>query len=394
MQWSCKKGSSVTTFPSVKGGWNFAFTYVAIDRCSVVRRIISVSNDCPTPKGSWSQHKRGTCMYIYCTCTYCVSSPEVCNTITCTCTLLFFFILQPIVPSTAVVESGEPSDGIYQNMASSAPAPPRKPSDVSGDGGPLAPKHAKRRYENISSSSIGGGSADGDEAPEKKKPVPRTRNSLRNRGGGASASSLNDHSPPLPEGDEQNADENLSVGRGESSSPDSRNAPSPKPKPRAKRNWPPDGRSSDSDISSEVVPPKPPVKPYHQKASSPSLRGAPPEPPPKVPKTTGSDLLLAGKKKPIPVPPRQPTPEKRLSVGGNSSKRSSTASQERTEVSLADEDPYGQVDRTQFTDTGPSIQVLDESSGKSVPLEFVEKELEAANEADTSKSSILDTVSI
>ena len=67
-----------------------------------------------------------------------------------------------------------------------------------------------------------------------------------------------------------------------------------------------------------------------------------------------------------------------------------------TTTTAADEDPYSSVDRTQFTDTGPPIQVLDVSSGKSLPLEFVEREMESARggEADTSKSSsILDTVS-
>ena len=245
-----------------------------------------------------------------------------------------------------------------------------------------------------------------EDTSEKKKPVPRTRNSLRNRGGG-SGRSMEDvtvsQSPTLAEQDEHllgSLGGGSGGSRGESISPDLRNnTPSPRPKPRAKRGF----ADKDGDItsSSTAPPPLPPTKPYS--SSSPSRRGAPPGPPPKIPKTIVTDSSrtssAGGKKKPLPVlPPRESTPEKR---GVGSSKWSSTGSQDRTEVptttgsmALTDEDPYSSVDRTQFTDTGPSIQVLDVSSGRSLPLEFVEKELESVGEADTSKSSsILDTVS-
>ena len=261
-----------------------------------------------------------------------------------------------------------------------------------------------------------------DDTSEKKKPVPRTRNSLRNRGGpGITTEDVaTSQSPPLIEQDERlpgslgvmGAGGSIGGGREDSISPDLRNnTPSPRPKPRGKR-----GLDSDSATSSSA-PPIPPAKPYS--TSSPSKRGgAPPGPPPKIPKTIVSDSsLVMGKKKPVPaLPPREPTPEKRLSGGGGGGgvRRSSPGNQDRTEVSTistvssisttttttttstvaADEDPYSSVDRTQFTDTGPSIQVLDVNSGKSLPLEFVERELESVGEADTSKSSsILDTVS-
>ena len=251
-----------------------------------------------------------------------------------------------------------------------------------------------------------------EDIPEKKKPVPRMRNSLRNRGGAAPGRTMEDmtamsQSPPLVEQDEHLLG-NLAVSGGSSSredsiSPDLRNnTPSPRPKPRGGK------RGLDSDTtSSSGAPPLPPAKPHT--TSSPSKRGgAPPGPPPKIPKTFVSDSSLtsstaAGKKKPLPVlPPRESTPENRF-------KHSSSGNQDRTEVSTistattttttttttaADEDPYSSVDRMQFTDTGPSIQVLDVSSGKSLPLEFIERELENVGEADTSKSSsILDTVS-
>ena len=258
-----------------------------------------------------------------------------------------------------------------------------------------------------------------EDTPEKRKPVPRTRNSLRNRGRGGVGRSNEDltamsQSPPLIEQDEHLLG-SLGVSGGSSSredsiSPDLRNnTPSPRPKPRGKR-----GFADNSDIaSSPGAPPLPPAKPHT--SSSPSRRGVPPGPPPKIPKTVISDSSLAssttaGKKKPIPpLPPRESTPENHLnSSGGGAFKRSASGNQDRTEVSTistvptistttstaTDEDPYSSVDRTQFTDTGPSIQVLDVSSGKTLPLEFVEKELESVGEADTSKSSsILDTVS-
>ena len=314
-----------------------------------------------------------------------------------------------------------PPGSVYQNAASVV-APPRK----------------KSGYENInSSSSIGaaGGDAAGgteDTTADKRKPVPRTRNSLRNRGAGIGRSmddvSAMSQSPPLIEQDER-LPGNLGVlstgsgggsSREDSISPDLRNnTPSPRPKPRGgKRGL----DSSDNTSASSLgggAPPLLPAKPHS--TSSPSRRGAPPGPPPKIPKTivtdSSSSLSSAGgKKKPAPaLPPRESTPENRLSSGGGGgAKRSLSGNQDhRTEVSTistvsaisttatttstaADEDPYSSVDRTQFTDTGPPIQVLDVSSGKSLPLEFVEREMESVGrgEADTSKSSsIFDTVS-
>ena len=317
-----------------------------------------------------------------------------------------------------------PPGSVYQNAASVV-APPRK----------------KSGYENVnSSSSIGaaGGDVTGgteDATTEKRKPVPRTRHSLRNRGAGIGRSmddvSAMSQSPPLIEQDER-LPGNLGVlstgsgggsSREDSISPDLRNnTPSPRPKPRGGK------RGLDSSDNTSVsslgggAPPLLPAKPHS--TSSPSRRGAPPGPPPKIPKTIVTDSSstsssAGGKKKPaLPaLPPRGSTPENRLNGGGgggSGAKRSLSGNQDhRTEVSTistvsaisttatttstaADEDPYSSVDRTQFTDTGPPIQVLDVSSGKSLPLEFVEREMESAGrgEADTSKSSsILDTVS-
>ena len=281
--------------------------------------------------------------------------------------------------------------------------------------------------------SAGGDTAGGteDTTTEKRKPVPRTRNSLRNRraGPGGIGRSMEDvsamsQSPPLIEQDERLPGNLgvLSTGSGGSSredsiSPDLRNnTPSPRPKPRGgKRGLDSSDNASASSLAGGA-PPLVPAKPHS--ASSPSRRGAPPGPPPKIPKTVVSDSSSSagGKKKPIPaLPPRESTPENRLSSGGGGGvKRSLSGNQDhRTEVSTistvsaisttatttttaADEDPDSRVDRTQFTDTGPPIQVLDVSSGESLPLEFIEREMESARggEADTSKSSsILDTVS-
>ncbi len=323
----------------------------------------------------------------------------------------------PVTPTTTTTSSAADgsSDNVYQNSASVV-TPPRK----------------KFNYVNVSSSSIGATSSmdtgGTDDAHEKKKPVPRTRNSLRNRGGasGGGGRTMEDmsQSPPLIEQDER-LPGNLGVvgiggggsgcsSREDSVSPDLRNTtPSPRPKPRGGK------RGLDSDnASGGGAPPLRPAKPYS--TSSPSKR--PPGPPPKIPKTVITDSSLTssstaaaggGKKKPIPaLPPRESTPENRLSSGGGGMKRSLSGNQDRTEVSTistististtatststaADEDPYSSVDTTQFTDTGPPIQVLDVSSGKSLPLEFVEREMESAGgEADTSKSSsIFDTVS-
>ena len=280
-------------------------------------------------------------------------------------------------------------------------------------------KKTMEKGQNSSSSSVGAGSLDGGggeetQQQEKKKPVPRARNSVRNRGSPAAAAG----SEPVPMLSQSPTllEEDTSL-RGGSVSPDLRNnAPSRRPKPRGKRSLGEGGDSSSSSDSgtrmgtTKPQPPLPFYKPQSGSSSStsPSHRASPPEPLPKVPKTmvtnTTTTTSAAAKKKPLPVPPpRESTPERRLGSTPTSSssssinKRSSTGSQDRTTEVLstteADEDPYSSVDRTQFTDTGPSIQVLDVSSGKSLPLEFVEKEMESVGEADTSKSSILDTVS-
>ena len=298
---------------------------------------------------------------------------------------------QPIQPSPITAEvsnGGESSDAVYQNAAAVAGTPPKRNLD------------SAVRYENVNPPSVSGPS-DIEDSQEKKKPVARTRNSVRSRGGGpvdSAAVPALGQSPPRFELD--------GSGRGESLSPDPRNnAPSPKPKPRGKRNFP-DNRSfdgNDNSAETRTPPPLPPAKPHSGTAPSTSGRRGPPEPPPKVPKTMVTDVSsssLAGKKKPIPPPPRkESTPERHSGGALLSNKQSPTGGQDRTEVQasdlVTDEDPYSPIDRTQFTDTGPSIQVLDEKSGKTLPLDFVERELETVGEADTSKSSsILDAVSV
>ena len=247
----------------------------------------------------------------------------------------------------------ESSDGIYQNTAPSSlpatPSPDPPINNVDKTSAEYINTSVDRPLSQNSSSS--GTSTPSPSPPIAKRPVARQRSSQTRPSQGKDDDHTYQNVPPsaLPVPPPKPA-------TGASPLPGSSPIPSPKPRRTVRR--------------PKDQPPSTSPKPKRASTSPPTDKKLPP-PPPHKPQKEKSPVELS----PTPPPHRSSTPVK-------------------PERPPSGDGAYGIVDMSQITDIGPSIHVVDERSGRSTPLDKIERHLEATGQMDVSKSSsIMDTVS-
>ena len=215
---------------------------------------------------------------------------------------------------------------------------------------PIAPTRTGHGYINVKPSDNGklavktnGQPSTPPKPPKKPSPPTKPRDPVARKlsNGGVLDNGDREREPAPKENKDEVKYENV---------PNAKVAPAPRPKPRAKHSDP--QQPVNRPVSPQV--PTSPARPV-----SPQQR-----PLPSIPLTTST-----------PVKKGTETKEGKI------------------------ESVYSTVDTTLFTDTGPEINVVDVSSGKVAPLTKVEGALESSDQllsssADTSKTSILDTVSV
>ena len=266
------------------------------------------------------------------------------HTVTCTCSPNTHntHMHPPPLPHTHTKKAEPDKDVIYQNTDTMEPPLPHRSKSPAD--GPIVPTRTNHGYINVQPGDSGkvavktNGQPSAPPKPPKKPSPPTKRRDpvARKPSTGISNNGEKEQEPAQKESKNELMYENM---------PSTKVAPVPRPKPRA--------RHSDPRPVSPQVPTSPrPVSPSPQQ-------------------------------RPLPSIPLTSTPVKK-----------DTESDQEKKV----ESVYSTVDTSQFTDTGPEIKVVDVSSGKAAPLSKVEVALETSDQllssANTSKTSILDTVSV